>query len=75
MRTEIERSIRRTRNNKSTWKDEVHNEILKVEPLLIGKMLYKVCKLVGRTKIYPESFRCSLLTEIYKKGNPSLPRN
>lgn len=75
MREEIEICIRQSLANKSPGRDGVHNEMLKFEPELMSTLLYEVCKLVGRTWIYPAQWRQGLLTPVYKKGEQDKPQN
>lgn len=52
--SEIERSIKRSRNNKVPGRDGVHNEMLKIEPALTADLFRAVWCIIRRTTEYPE---------------------
>lgn len=49
---DIEQSIRRSKNNKAPGKDGVHNEILKLEPALMSRLILEMWRIVGKSKTY-----------------------
>lgn len=49
--------------------------MLKINPQIMGELLYKAWALIGRTKIYPKEWVRSLLTPIHKKFSTIEPKN
>lgn len=75
MKADIIRSIRRAIKNETSGADEIHNEMLEIEPYLAAELLLELWRLIGRTTYYPKEWSRCLLTPIYKKGEVNIPEN
>ena len=72
---EIRKAIAKLKNSKASGSDFILNEMLKVGSDLLLPTLLKLFNKVLSLGKFPDSWRCSLLTPLHKKGDKSVPSN
>lgn len=65
---DIETSIRRTKYNKSPGTDVIRNEMLKLQPKLMVRVVLEMCRLVGRAQSYPKDWKRINDSRVQERG-------
>ena len=72
---ELEKALKKLKNNKSPGFDNVINEFLKLNTPLFKEVLLYVFNALYNNSYFPEAWSIGLIIPIFKKGNPDSPEN
>lgn len=72
---EIERAIKKCKNNKATGIDSISNEMIKASAYLFSSLFVRLFNLILRRGEYPNEWCKGILTPIFKGGNLDLTDN
>ena len=67
---EVEKAVRKLKNNKSAGSDEIQAELLKNSPKIIFQNIADIYNKLATTGIYPEEIKKGILIPLQKSGKP-----
>ena len=72
---ELDKALKKLKNDKSPGHDNILNEFLKLNTSLFKKTLLSIFNVLFNLGYFPDAWSVGLVIPIFKKGNPNEPEN